>query len=54
MNLEHHIMNNNHVNHNVRLYPARFMIFCRAQGVTYYRTFNSRAKWFIYLFTNRW
>ena len=25
-------MNNNHVNHNARLHPARFMILCRAQG----------------------
>lgn len=42
-------MNNNHVNHNLRLHPARFMILCRAQGgLTIERLIHGRSDLFCF------
>ena len=55
-------MNNNHVNHNLRLHPARFMISCHAQdGLTIERLILEHSDVLFfgylaqnYLVTNRW
>ena len=56
-------MNNNHINHNLRLHPARFMRSCRAQGgLTIERLIHERSDLFCfiayltqnYLITKRW
>ena len=55
-------MNNNHVNHNLRLHPARFMISCHAQdGLTIKRLILEQSDVLFfgylaqnYLATNQW
>jgi hypothetical protein len=46
-------MNNNHVNHNLRLHSARFMISCRGQGgLTIERLIHERSDLFCFLHTS--
>jgi hypothetical protein len=46
-------MNNNHVNHNLRLHPARFIISCRAQGgLNIERLIHERSVLFCFLHTS--